>query len=275
VEWRQNPNVEKDKMQRYLGQFTFLMTVVLELSSILVLTHYVIFPDSNIHLLLTWMPSWLRNHWITFILYGSLWVWLVMALYSIIAFILITVASYGSFIVPIVCKELVRDKVKGYKTKGLLRLLPKHLTMEYRKIEVIQLNVNEQLGVTLISLEALIGETVVFSNFALLTMWEELDGITAAVFVFVALGVTICWVGFLEGFGMFHKRGQELLESWRLATWSSKMDRIWVGKFAKSCRPLAMRSKEHFCVKRLSSLRFLQGVVVGTLSLVLAKSVKK
>jgi hypothetical protein len=275
VEWRQNPNVEKDKMQRYLGQFTFLMTVVLELSSILVLTHYVIFPDSNIHLLLTWMPSWLRNHWITFILYGSLWVWLVMALYSIIAFILITVASYGSFIVPIVCKELVRDKVKGYKTKGLLRLLPKHLTMEYRKIEVIQLNVNEQLGVTLISLEALIGETVVFSNFALLTMWEELDGITAAVFVFVALGVTICWVGFLEGFGMFHKRGQELLESWRLATWSSKMDRIWVEKFAKSCRPLAMRSKEHFCVKRLSSLRFLQGVVVGTLSLVLAKSVKK
>jgi hypothetical protein len=275
VEWRQNPNVEKDKMQRYLGQFTFLMTVVLELSSILVLTHYVIFPDSNIHLLLTWMPSWLRNHWITFILYGSLWVWLVMALYSIIAFILITVASYGSFIVPIVCKELVRDKVKGYKTKGLLRLLPKHLTMEYRKIEVIQLNVNEQLGVTLISLEALIGETVVFSNFALLTMWEELDGITAAVFVFVALGVTICWVGFLEGFGMFHKRGQELLESWRLARWSSKMDRIWVEKFAKTCRPLAMRSKEQFCVKRLSSLRFLQGVVVGKLSLVLAKAVKK
>jgi hypothetical protein len=275
VEWRLNPDVEKDRMQRYLGQFTLLMTVVLELSSIFVLLHYVIFPDSNIHLLLIWMPSWLRTHWITFVLYGILWVWFVMALYSILAFILISIASYGALIVPILCKELVRDKMNGYKTKALLRLLPKHLTMEYRRIEVIQLNVNEQLGFALISLEALIGETVVFSNFVMLTMWQELDGITAGIFVFAAVGVTICWAGFLEGFGMFHKRGQELLESWKLAKWSSKMDRIWVKKFVMSCRPLAMRSKEHFCVKRLSSLKFLQAVVVGTLSLVLAKSVKK
>jgi hypothetical protein len=84
--------------------------------------------------------------------------------------VLILITSYRALIVPIVCKELVRDKVKGYKTKGLLRLLPKHLTMEYRKIEVIQLNVNEQLGVTLSLLEALVGETVVFSKLVMLTM---------------------------------------------------------------------------------------------------------
>jgi hypothetical protein len=273
VEWRLNPDVEKDKMQRNLTKITLFVTVVLEVSSIFVLIHYVIYPDSSMHLLLMWMPSWLRTHWVTFVLYGVLWVWFVMALYSILAFILIVIASYGALIVPIVCRELVRGKISGYKTKGLLRLLPKHVTMEYRKIQVIQLNVNEQLGVTLISLEALIGETAVYSNFIMLTMWEELDGITAAVFVFIAVAVTIGWVVFLEGFGMFHKRGQELLESWRLASWSSKMDRIWVEKFVKSCRPLAMRSKEHFCVRRISSLKFLQAVVVGTLSLVLAKSV--
>jgi hypothetical protein len=73
--------------------------------------------------------------------------------------------------------------------------------------------------------------------------------------------------------GMFHKRGQELLECWRLARWSSKRDRIWVDRFVKSCRPLGMRSKEHFCVKRLSGLTFVHVIVVGTLSLVLAKSV--
>jgi hypothetical protein len=210
------------------------------------------------------------DHWITLVLYGVLWVWLVMALYSIMAFTLITIASYGTLIVPIVCKELVRDKVNGYKTKGLLRLLPKQLTMEYRKIEVIQLNVNEQLGFTLISIQALVGETVVFSNFVMFTMSQELDGLTAAFFMFITLVLTIGWVGFLEAFGMFHNRGQELLESWRLTKWSSKMERIWVQKFVKSCRPIAMRSKEHFCVKRLSSLTFLQGIVVGTLSLVLA-----
>jgi hypothetical protein len=270
VEWRLSPDVEKDRMQWYVTNFTLFITVVLEVSSVFVLIHYVVFPDSNIHLLFMWMPSWLRTHWITLVLYGVLWVWLVMALYSVLAFTLITIASYGALIVPIVSKELVREKAIGCKTKAFLRLLPKHLTMEYRKIEVIQLNVNEQLGFTLISIEALVGETVVFSNFVMLTMWQELDGLTAAVFMFVALTLTIGWVVFLEAFGMFHDRGKE---SWRLAKWSSKMDRIWVQKFVKSCKPLAMRSKEHFCVKRLSSLNFLQGIVVGTLSLVLAKSV--
>jgi hypothetical protein len=273
VEWRLNPDVEKDKMHWWLTKFVLIATVFLELSSIFILIHYIFFPDSNIHLLLIWMPTLLRTHWITLVLYGVLWIWLVMALYSIMAFILMVIVTYGALVVPIVCKELVRGKVNGYKTKWMLRLIPRHLTMEYRKIEIIHLNTNEIIGVAIIPFQALVGETVVFSNFVMLTMWEELDGITAAVFIFVTFGLTMAYAGFLEGFGIFHKRGKELLETWRLARWSSKRDRIWIKKFVKSCRPLAMRSKEQFCVKRLSSLHFVQGIVVGTLSLILAKSV--
>jgi hypothetical protein len=272
VDWRLKQDVEKDKTQVYLGKFTLLMTVILEVSSLFVLIHYILFPDSNIHLLLIWMPGWLRIHWITFVLYGVLWIWLDLGLYSIMAFILIVISSYGTLIVPIMCRELFRGKVNGYKTKWMLRLLPRHLTMEYRKIEIIQLNLNEILGVTIIPLQALIAETVVFSNFVMLTMWEWLDGVTAAVFIFVAVGVTVAWVGFLEELGMFHKQGKEPLESWTLARWSSKGERLWVGKFVKSCRPMGMRSKDQFCVKRLSSLQFMQGIVVGTMSLILAKS---
>jgi hypothetical protein len=131
VEWRLSPDVEKDRMQWYVTKFTLFMTVVLEVSSVFVLIHYVVFPDSNIHLLLMWMPSWLRTHWITLVLYGVLWVWLVMALYSMLAFTLITIASYGALIVPIVSNELVREKAIRYKTKALLRLLPRNLTMKY------------------------------------------------------------------------------------------------------------------------------------------------
>jgi hypothetical protein len=183
VNWRLKQDVEKDKTQVYLGKFTLLMTVLLEVSSVFVLIHYILFPDSNIHLLLIWMPGWLRIHWITFVLYGVVWIWLVLAIYSIMAFILIVISSYGTLIVPIVCRELFRGKVDGYKTKWMLRLLPRHLTMEYRKIEIIQLNMNEILGITLIPLQALVAETVVFSNYVILTMWVEFDGLTAAVFV--------------------------------------------------------------------------------------------
>jgi hypothetical protein len=101
-------------------------------------------------------------------------------------------------------------------------------------------------------------------------MWKELDGVTVFVFTFIALTSTVAWGAFLEGFGMYHKRGQELLESWKFASWSSKRDRLWVEKFVKSCKPLGMRSKL-FCVERLSSLNFVQRIVEGTLSLVLVK----
>jgi hypothetical protein len=195
VEWRINRDIEKDRMHSNVGKLTILMTAFLELSSIIVIIHYFIFPESNIHLLLAWMPSGLRTHWITLILYGALW-WIVLTIFSVINFLLVVTATYGVLIVPIVCRELVRGRVNGYKTKGLLRLLPKHLTLEYRKIEVIQLNLNELIGYTLILLAALVGETVVFSNFVLLTMWEELDGVTAIVLAFIALAPTVTWGAF-------------------------------------------------------------------------------
>jgi hypothetical protein len=267
VQWRPNLDVEKDRIQWFLGKSTSIMVVLFELSSIFFLIHYVIFPGSNIHLLISWMPLGLQNSWVIRVL----WVWFVLALLSILAFILICAAGYGAVFVPIICSELVKGKKSGYKTKGVLRLLPKHLTMEYRKIEILQQTLNERLGYTLISLGGLIGETVVLSNFVLLTRWDELDSITAAVFIFIASAVTIGWVAFLELFGIYNERGKELLESWKLSRWSSKRDRLWKGKFVKSCRPLGMRSKEFFCIDRLSCLKFVQGIVVGTLSVILAK----
>jgi hypothetical protein len=72
-------------------------------------------------------------------------------------------------------------------------------------IEVLQLKLNELFGYSIISLQALIGETVLFSNLVLLTMWDELDGVTAASFIFVTVVVTLMWAGFLEASGMFHK----------------------------------------------------------------------
>jgi hypothetical protein len=55
----------------------------------------------------------------------------------------IFIITYAALIVPIFCRKLVGGKLSGYKTKWMLRLLPSHLTIEYRKIEVIQLNLME------------------------------------------------------------------------------------------------------------------------------------
>jgi hypothetical protein len=67
----------------------------------------------------------------------------VLALQSIVDFILIFIVTQAALIVSIVCRELVRGKVSGCKTKWMLRLLPNHFTKEYRKVEGIQLNLME------------------------------------------------------------------------------------------------------------------------------------
>jgi hypothetical protein len=76
-------------------------------------------------------------------------------------------------------------------------------------IEVLQLNLNAIIGYSIISLQALIRETVVFSNFVLLTIWKKLDGVTASSFIFVAVAVALVWGGFLEVPVMVHKRWDE------------------------------------------------------------------
>jgi hypothetical protein len=109
-----------------------------------------------------------------------------------------------------------------------------------------------------------------FCNYALITGGQELGGVTTTVLVIFAVALMTGWVTILEAAGVYHKQAETLLESFKRGNWSEKKDRLYMDKFRKSCRPLGFRSGGGFCIKRLTGLKFIQGIVVGTLRIFLS-----
>jgi hypothetical protein len=238
------------------------------LSGIIVGIHYMLYPESNIHLLLSWMPGWLRQHWFTVGLYGCVWVWMLMALWTAILFGLAVISSYLVVTYGIVCNELTMGR-RSYSTNRRLRWAH-NLSLEYRKLEVLHLNVVDIVGWVILPEQALMADAVMFCNYSLITVGHELGGLTNSVLVIFALGLMNVWFTILESAGIFHKNGETLIQSFKVGTGWSRKEKLYMDKFRKSCKPLGFRSEGGFCIKRLTGVHFIQGIVVGTLRIFLS-----
>jgi hypothetical protein len=177
-------------------------------------------------------------------------------------------ASYVVVIIPLVYVELAKGR-KSYKTISSLRW-GGNLVLEYRKLEVLHLNLNDAFGWLILPQLTLIGDAILFCNYALISIGDELDGMTATVLVTFAAGLMVTWVSVLEAGGVFHKQAIELQKSWKFSKWTTKRETLTMKQFRKSCRPLGIRSGGVFCVKRLTGQEFVQGIVSGTLRILLA-----
>jgi hypothetical protein len=183
-------------------------------------------------------------------------------------FVLVLILSYFVVTYPLVCNELVRGR-RSYSTNSRLRLT-NNLSLEYRKFEVLHLNVMDVMGWSILPEQALIADAIMFINYALITVGYELGGITITVIVIFAVGLMTVWVTVLEAAGVFHKQSETLIESFKYGDGWNRNDRLYMDKFRKSCRPLGFRSGGGFCVKRLTGVKFIQGIVVGTLRILLS-----
>jgi hypothetical protein len=254
-----------DKVHGYLSGIAAALVPLSILSITFITLHFILYSESNIYFYLNWMPAWLRNHWFIIALYGCLWMWMQMAFWTAIIFVLVLTLSYFVVIYPLVCHELVRGS-RSYKTNSRLRLT-NNLRLEFRKLEVLHLNVLDVMGWVLLPEQALVADAIMFCNYALITVGHELDGVTTTVLVIFAVGLMTAWVTSLESMGIFHKQSETLIESFKYRHghgWNRK-NRLYMDKFRMSCRPLAFRSVGGFRIKRLTGLKFMQGIVVGTM----------
>jgi hypothetical protein len=193
-----------------------------------------------------------------------------MAVWAATIFSLVVTLSYFVIIYPLVSHELVRGR-RSYNTGGRLRLT-NNLKLEYRKLEVLHLNVMDVVGWVILPEQALMADAIMFMNYALITVGYELGCVTITVIVIFAVVIMTFWVTVLEVAGIFHKQSETLIESFKYGNghgWNRK-DRLYMDKFRKSCRPLGFRSGGGFCIKRLTGVKFIQGIVVGTLRIFLS-----
>jgi hypothetical protein len=214
------------------------------------------------------MPAWLRNHWFTIALYGFLWMWMQMAVWTEILFYLLLLLSYFVVTYPLISHELVRG-MRSYNTNSRLRLT-NNLRLEYRKLEVLHLTGMDVMGWVILPEQALIADAILFSNYALIIGGQQLGGVTTTVLVIFAVALMTGWVIILEAAGVYHKQAETLLESFNRGNWWHRKEKLYMDKFRKSCRPLGIRSVGGFCIKRLTGVKFIQGIVVGTLRILLS-----
>jgi hypothetical protein len=191
-----------------------------------------------------------------------------MAFWTTIMFGLLMILSYFVITYQLVCNELVLGR-RSYTTNSRLRLA-NNLSLEYRKLEVLHLNAMDVVGWVILPEQALMADAIMFSNYTLITGGQELGGVTTSVLVIFAVVLMTVWVTMLESAGTFHKLAETLLQSFKRGHWSDRKDRLYIDKFRKSCRPLGFRSGGGFCIKRLTGVKFIQGIVVGTLRIFLS-----
>jgi hypothetical protein len=259
-----------DKVHCYLSIIAAGLIPVSILAVSLLTLHFILYSESNIYLHLDWMPAWLKNHWFTMALYGCLWMWIQMAFWTEILFCFVLILSYFVLTYPLVSHELVKGRA-GYNTSSRLRL-PNNLILEYRKIEVVHLNAMDVVGWVILPEQALMADASLFSNYTLITGGQELGVVTTTVLVIFAGAIMTIWVTILEAAGIFHKQSETLIESFKRGHWSDKKkDRLYMDKFRKSCRPLGFRSVGGFCIKRLTGVKFIKGIVVGTLRVAITR----
>jgi hypothetical protein len=259
-----------DKVHCYLSIIAAALVTVSILSIIFVTLHFILYPESNIYLHFNWMPAWLKNHWFTIALYGFLWMRMQMAFWTEILLVFVLILSYLVVNYPLVSHELVRGRA-GYSTNSRLRL-PNNLILEYRKFEVLHLNVMDVIGWVILPEQALIADAIMFNNYTLITGGQELGVVTTTVLVIFAGILMTVWVTILEACGIFHKQAETLVESFKRGHWSDKKkDRLYMDKFRKSCRPLGFRSVGGFCIKRLTGVKFIKGIIVGTLKVAITR----
>jgi hypothetical protein len=192
-----------------------------------------------------------------------------MAFWTPILLCLVLILSYFVVTYPLVSHELVRG-MKTYSTNSCLRWA-KNLSLEYRKLEVVHLNLMDVVGWIILPEQALMADAIMFSNYSLITGGEELGGLTTTVLVIFAVVLMTVWVTILEAAGVYHKQAEKLLESFTYGLGWSIKDKLYMDKFRKSCRPLGFRSGGGFCIKRLTGVKFVQGIVVGTLRVALLR----
>jgi hypothetical protein len=264
---RPNFDPKMDKFHCSLSIIAAGLVPLSILSIAFITLHFSLYSESNIHLNFNWMPAWVKNHWFFIAFYASLWLWMQMAMWTAIIFVLVIILSYFVVTYPLVCNELVRGR-RSYNTNSRLRLT-NNLRLEYRKLEVLHLNGMDVAGWVILPEQALVADAIMFCNYALIIGGQQLGGVTRTVLVIFAVALMTGWVTILEAAGVYHKQAETLLESFKRGNRWHRKDRLYMDKFRKSCRPLGFRSGGGFCIKRLTGVKFVQGIVVGTLRVAL------
>ncbi len=184
---------------------------------------------------------------------------------------------YGVIIVPFIVLEfrIGRNPFKYFACCELRK--PPLLWSAWRTVEILQLKINDLLGVILIPCQFLFGKLVVLITFMIIKLGHELSTSEIIMFSLWAVGSGLTWSLILLMGGYIHMFGRKILESWKYHKWIglTKVEKKQMKKFRKSCCPLSISYGKAYVIKRLTVLKFIRGIIAGIFRALLTIGLKK
>lgn len=177
---------------------------------------------------------------------------------------------YAFYVAPFYLLELKLGRLK-YKTDNRLRNYA-NIQIMFRALQILHDQAMSLFGPLLLVSNGYVMYTVIFSSSVLIRYWPTLS-LLARSFLGGLCVLFLCfWVFVLEMGRFFCTNGTKTLGSWRKASWGSNKKEMV--RFCRSCKPILICYESQFVVRRLTMLKFLQGVIRGTLRslLLLSKS---
>lgn len=180
------------------------------------------------------------------------------------------IITYGLIFLPFALMECHVNR-KWYIASEELRM-PQTLLMEWRIIQIVQLQVNSLFGPTLIPLHTLFSKLFVFCTYVIIRKGDQMDDTMKLMFQMWAFLGVIVWAIILLFGGLVHLHGQKVLNSWKYHKWQNvpRRKKQIIRKFVKSCIPLTVCYGRTYVIRRLSVLKFFRQLSVGVLRTLLA-----
>lgn len=175
---------------------------------------------------------------------------------------------YLAYFTYFLAKELHLNKSK-YKTVSKLREMESIMHI-YRSFQVLHANVMFVMGILLVSCNIVFMSSVMWANFTLARYWENFALLIKVPLLLGSPTLTLFWMIVLDIGRILGSGSKKVLVSWKMHSWNTNRSRKLMSKFRKSCKPIMLCYGLQFIVGRRSVLKFLKGVVRGTMRALLA-----
>lgn len=170
---------------------------------------------------------------------------------------------------PIHSTELNAKLARGkHKTYPSFRTVS-HFPMEYRKLEILHSYAMAIWGIYVVPFQAFALNFVLYANYVLIRNWDHLDFLMRCLVLLWTVSIQVFWYLVLHLAGRYYLFSQRNRGSWKFLGVRDAQEAKFMAKFKKSTRPLGIGQNGYFIIKPLSVVKFVKGVVRGTVRVLL------
>lgn len=252
---------EKSLLNYYLDRISFLIICTQLSLPFLMVFHFLANPRGAMYITSLIPEKWFAVELLICVIGGWYYLLLLQSILANVSCIANFAVLFIAMISQILNQELMPNQ-RSYKYSFYLRTA-QNIPTVYRSIELFHKYCNETYAIMIIPEQIIITKLNIFCNYILIKHWMDIDKTTTAVLMLWIVATLTLWMVTLRFGGWLHSKGKQTVKSWRFFDWNKK-DLKYISKFKKSCRPLAVRVGNVYMIDKLSELKFLIGIIVGT-----------